>query len=200
VRRTGLWAACVVLILLVGAGVLTVGAGYANDEPTVAKCSEATLHGMYLVAQNGEFAGSQEPFAAAGYEVYDGNGKVKGVFSFNFNGDVAAKFPNNFRDDGTYTVKADCTGATIYKSGGVRYTTDLFIDPDGRMFTWVQTNPPERVTAGFELQGGPSESETEPLSLDGANMQGATGVTSQGLEQRVDSLDGAIMPDGLEHP
>ena len=153
-RRTGLWAACVVLILLVGAGVLTVGAGYANDEPTVAKCSEATLHGMYLVAQNGEFAGSQEPFAAAGYEVYDGNGKVKGVFSFNFNDDVAAKFPNNFRDDGTYTVKADCTGATIYKSGGVRFTTDLFIDPHGRMFTWVQTNPPERVTAGFELQGG----------------------------------------------
>ena len=47
---------------------------------------------------------------------------------------------------------------------------------------------------------GPSESETEPLSLDGANMLGATGVTSQGLEQRVDSLDGAIMPDGLEHP
>ena len=47
---------------------------------------------------------------------------------------------------------------------------------------------------------GPSESETEPLSLDGANMLGATGVTSQGLEQRGDSLDGAIMPDGLQHP
>jgi hypothetical protein len=89
----------------------------------------------------------------AGYEVYDGHGKVNGVFSINFNGDVAAKFADNFRDDGTYTVKADCTGATIYKSGGVRYTTDLFIAPDGRMFTWVQTNPPERVTAGFELQG-----------------------------------------------
>jgi hypothetical protein len=157
-NRRGLWAACVVLVLLVGVGVLAVGAGYAGnkdaeDEDTVAKCSEATLHGQYLVAQNGEFAGSQGPFAVAGYEVYDGKGKVNGVFSFNFNGEVAAKFPHNFRDDGTYTVKADCTGATTYISEGVRYTTDLFIAPDGSMFTFVQTNPPERVTSGFELQG-----------------------------------------------
>jgi hypothetical protein len=100
--------------------------------------------------------------------VYDGKGKVNGVFSFNFNGEVAAKFPRNFRDDGTYTVKADCTGATTYISEGVRYTTDLFIAPDGSMFTFVQTNPPERVTSGIELQGGrPSESKTEPLSPGG---------------------------------
>jgi len=134
-------------------GVLVVGTGFAKDENDEEKCSEATLHGMYLVAQNGEFAGSQGPFAVAGYEVYDGKGKVNGVFSFNFNGEVAAKFPHNFRDDGTYTVKADCTGATTYISEGVRYTTDLFIAPDGSMFTFVQTNPPERVTAGIELQG-----------------------------------------------
>ena len=152
-RRRGLWAACVVLLL--GVGVLVVGTGFAKDENDEEKCSESTLHGMYLVAQNGEFAGSQGPFAVAGYEVYDGKGKVNGVFSFNFNGEVAAnaKFPHNFRDDGTYTVEADCTGATTYISEGVRYTTDLFIAPDGSMFTFVQTNPPERVTSGIELQG-----------------------------------------------
>jgi hypothetical protein len=44
-NRRGLWAAGVVLILLlVGAGALTtVGAGYAKDEDTTrAKCSEDT--------------------------------------------------------------------------------------------------------------------------------------------------------------
>jgi len=154
-------AALLVVLGLVGVvGVLALGTGFANNEDAAgAKCSEATLHGMYLVAQNGfvvketKKGPTRGPFAVAGYEVYDGNGKVNGVFSFNFNGHVVAKFPDNFRDDGTYTVKADCTGATIYKSGGVRYTTDLFIAPDGSMFTWVQTNPPERVTSGFELQG-----------------------------------------------
>jgi hypothetical protein len=44
-KRRGLLAACVVLILLVGAGVLTVGAGYAKDEDAGEKCSEATMKG-----------------------------------------------------------------------------------------------------------------------------------------------------------
>jgi hypothetical protein len=151
-------AALLVVLGLVGVvGVLAVGTGFANNEDAAgAKCSEATLHGMYLVAQNGVVVKETKkgpprgPFAVAGYEVYDGNGNVEGIFSFNFNGNVdrMIRVPN-----GTYTVKANCTGATIYKSRGVRFTTDLFIAPDGSMFTWVQTNPPERVTAGFELRG-----------------------------------------------
>ena len=49
-RRRGLWAACVVL--LAGMGVLAAG-GFAKDDNTVAKCSEATLHGTYLYADHG---------------------------------------------------------------------------------------------------------------------------------------------------
>jgi hypothetical protein len=59
-NRKGLWAGGVALILLlvVGAAALlttVVGAGYAKDEDATsrAKCSEATLKGMYLFAQNG---------------------------------------------------------------------------------------------------------------------------------------------------
>jgi hypothetical protein len=123
-----------------------------------AKCSEATLHGRYLVDQNGvvvkvkkpQFPGPRGPFAVAGYEVYDGNGNVEGIFSFNFNGNV---YRNIRVPNGTYTVKANCTGTSTYITDGVRYQTDLFIAPDSSMFTWVQTNPPERVTSGFELQG-----------------------------------------------
>jgi hypothetical protein len=150
-NRRGLWAAGVVLILLVvvGAGVLTVSAGYAKGENTAkAKCSEATLDGTYLFAQNGvEIKGNdQRPFAVAGYEFFDGNGKVKTVFSLNENG----KITRNETLSGTYTVNADCTGTATY-ADGTHY--DQFIAPDGSQLTFVQTKPSEFVTAGFEPRG-----------------------------------------------
>ena len=151
-NRKGLWAACVVLILLVvGAGALTtVGAGYAKDEDTArTKCSKATLDGMYLFAFNGvEIQGNDEqvPFAIAGYGVFDGNGKEKGVASSNFNGEVT----RNESVSATYTVKADCTGTLTYRDGS---QIDVFIAPDGSMFTFVQTKPSKLVGSGFEPRG-----------------------------------------------
>jgi hypothetical protein len=94
-------------------GVLAVGAGYAKDENADrAKCSEATLDGTYLFAQNGvDIKGNdQRPFAIAGYDVFDGNGKVRGVSSGNFGGEVFRKDPFT----GTYTVKANCTGTVTF--------------------------------------------------------------------------------------
>jgi hypothetical protein len=150
-NRTGLWAAGVVLILLVvGAGALTtVGVGYAKDEHTSrAKCSKATLHGTYLFAFNGvEIKGNEQvPFAFAGYAVFDGNGKEKGVASSNFNG----KITRNESVSATYTVKTDCTGTVTYRDGS---QIDVFIAPDGRMFTFVQTKPSKLVGSGFEPRG-----------------------------------------------
>jgi hypothetical protein len=146
-RRRGLWAACVALLM--GVGVLAVGAGYAKDENGGVKCSEATLHGIYLVAQNGVVieGKNQGPFAAAGYEVFDGNGEVKAVVSANFNGVVISKE----RSSGTYTVEENCTGTTTYPDLGVQ--NDLFIAPDGSKLTFVQTDPTRFVTAGFEPRG-----------------------------------------------
>jgi hypothetical protein len=140
-----------ILLLVVGAGALTtVGAGYAKDEDTArAKCSEATLHGTYLFAFNGvEIKGNNEhvPFAFAGYAVFDGNGKEKGVDSSNFNGKVTRKEP----DSATYSVKADCTGTVTYRDGS---QIDLFIAPDGSMLTFVQSKPSELVGSGFEPRG-----------------------------------------------
>ena len=149
-NRRGLWAAGVVLILLVvGAGVLTVGTGYAQNEKAAgAKCSDATLDGTYLLAYDGvEIKGNdQRPFALAGYDVYDGNGKVKTVFSSNFNGEVS----RNETLSGTYSVKADCTGTLTFADGS---QIDLFIAPDGSMFTFVQTKPSELVGSGFQQRG-----------------------------------------------
>jgi hypothetical protein len=149
-KRRGLWAGGVALILLVvgAAALTTVGAGYAKDEVVSrAKCSEATLKGTYLFAQNGvEIKGTeQRPFAIAGYDVFDGNGKVKGLASANFNGKITRNEPL----PGTYTVKANCTG-TLTFTNGTRY--DMFIAPDRSKFAFVRTNP-EIVSAGFELRG-----------------------------------------------
>jgi hypothetical protein len=152
-NRKGLWAGGLALILLVvvGAAALptTVGAGYAKDEDTSrAKCSKATLKGTYLFAQNGvEIKGNeQRPFALAGYDVFDGNGEVKGVDSGNFNGEV-------FRKDhftGTYTVKANCTGTVTFRDGDAIHG-DIFIAPDGTKFAFVRTDP-EFVGASIDEQ------------------------------------------------
>ena len=151
-NRRGLWVGGVALILVVvGAAALltTVGAGYAKDEDASsrAKCSEATLKGRYLFAQNGvEIKGDdQRPFAIAGYDVFDGNGEVKGLASGNFN----EKITRNEPLPGTYTVKANCTGTFTF-TNGTRY--DMFIAPDGSKFTFVRANP-EIVSSGFELRG-----------------------------------------------
>jgi hypothetical protein len=142
-------AALLVVVGVVGLlGVLAVGRGLANDEnASRAKCSDATLHGTYLFAQNGiEIKGKdQVPFAIAGYDVFDGNGKVKGRASGNFNGETF----RNSSVSGTYSVKANCTGTFTFRDG-TRY--DLFLAPDGSKFAFVRTNP-EFVSAGFELRG-----------------------------------------------
>ena len=152
-NRKGLWAGGLALILLVvGAAALltTVGAGYAKDEDTSrAKCSEATLHGTYPFAFDGvEIKGNNEqaPFAIAGYAVFDGNGKEKSVVSTNFNGEVSRKEPIS----GTYTVKGDCTGTLTFADGS---QIDVFIAPDGSMFTFLQTKPSELVGSGFQPRG-----------------------------------------------
>ena len=148
-KRRSLWAAGVVLLVVGLAGVLAIGPGYAEDEnASRAKCSEATLHGTYLFADEGFVIRDNEkvPFASSGYEVYDGNGHTKGVSTTNVNGKVTSK--ETF--SGTYTVKADCTGSSTY-TDGTRY--DDYIAPDGSMLTFVQTKPSKWVTAAFEEQG-----------------------------------------------
>ena len=148
-KRRSLWAAGVVLLVVGLAGVLAIGTGYAEDENASApKCSEATLHGTYLFADDGFVIKDNEkvPFASSGYEVYDGNGHVKGVSTTNVNGKITSKEPFS----GTYTVKADCTGSSTY-TDGTRY--DDYIAPDGSMLTYVQTKPSNLVSAGLEQRG-----------------------------------------------
>jgi hypothetical protein len=147
-KRRGLWAACVVLLLVGGVGVMAIGTGYAEDEAARARCSKATLDGKYVFAQDGVIITEDEqvPFAVAGYQVYNGKGQVQGVASGNFGGEVV----RNERFTGTYTVTADCIATVTYEDGS---EFDQFVAPNGSMFTFVQTEPSEVVTSGFELRG-----------------------------------------------
>jgi pullulanase/glycogen debranching enzyme len=123
-------------------------AGAAAGAADRTTCNEGTLHGTYAgandgVVTEGDYKG---PFAAAEFQWFDGNGKIEGVYSVNYNS------RNSFRRDkfsGTYRVRADCTG-TVTLTDGTEY--DLYIDPDGSMFAWVQTDPPSMWCRG--LNGG----------------------------------------------
>ena len=148
-------AALLVVLGVVGlVGVLAGGAGYAEDNgdengdenASRAKCSKATLEGTYLLAVDGvDITGDKQvPVAAAGYDIFDGNGNIDSVISVNTNGDVVRKL----QESGTYTVKADCTGTSIY--GESKF--DLFIAPDGSMYTFVQVKSSQAMTSGFELR------------------------------------------------
>jgi hypothetical protein len=138
-------AILVVLGVVALVGVLAVGRGFADDENGAgAKCSKATLHGTYLFAYDGVFGKDQKPFAIAGYDVLDGNGKIDTVSSHNINGQVFRKAHTS----GTYTVKADCTGTATFAGGDVKF--DLFIAPDGSKFTFVSIKPKSEVSSAFE--------------------------------------------------
>ena len=148
-NRRGLWAAGVLLLVVGVVGVLAIGTGHAKDETEAAKCSEATLDGTYLFAADGVAiqGNDQLPFAYAGYEVFDGQGKVNQVYTLNING---KKVIRNQTISGTYSVKADCTGTTTYADGT---REDHFTAPDGSEFTFVGTHPKNLVTASFEPRG-----------------------------------------------
>ena len=137
------------LLGVLGVG-LAIGRGFAQNDENAAvakaavakKCSKATLHGTYLIAQNGvivkqtQGGAPQGPFASAGYEVYDGNGHIKSVASFNFNGHAFS----NAHESGTYTVNSDCTGSEVDMGGGTTQHYDEFLRPDGDQFAFVQTD------------------------------------------------------------
>src|SRR3954447_6951803 len=128
-------------LALAGAGNAFAAEGSAAPDAAAARCSEATLHGTYLFANDGlALRGNDRiPFANAGMDVYDGNGHVREVFTLSVNGKISRSSVT-----GTYTVKSDCTGTARY-SDGTRY--DQFVAPDGSQVVFVQTNPGTVVAA-----------------------------------------------------
>ena len=123
-------------LALTGAGNAFAAENNVAPDAAAARCSEATLHGTYLFANDGVALRGNDrvQFANAGMDVYDGNGHIREVYTLSVDGKVT-RFS---RVTGTYTVKSDCTGTARY-SDGTRY--DQFVAPDGSQVVFVQTNP-----------------------------------------------------------
>jgi hypothetical protein len=138
-KRTGLAVAGVIILigisLLVGVQEFAQGAALETTQ----SCSKATLSGMYL------FAAADNGVAIAGYDEFDGNGKVNAVAARGGQGENTA----NETVTGTYTVNTDCTGTMSFAD---ETHFNLFIAPDGSMFSFVQTDSGASV-AGVALQG-----------------------------------------------
>ena len=133
-NRTGTFTLLLALALA-GAGNAFAAEDSTAPDAAAARCSEATLHGTYLFANDGLIVSGNDrgPFANAGMDVYDGNGHIRSIYTISING----KISRFIRVTGTYTVKSDCTGTARY-SDGTRY--DQFVAPDGSQIVFVQTN------------------------------------------------------------
>ena len=110
-------------------------------------CTLDTLKGTYIFAPQGFQVqdGQQLPIALAGTETFDGKGHVEGQYTQSINGEISRV---TYR--GTYTITPDCVGTeTVTDSTGATSHYDQFVSPDGKEFTFVQTDPGS-VIAGSE--------------------------------------------------
>lgn len=115
-------------------------------------CSLATLKGRYLFADAGTLlppaAGVTAPTLAAdaGFEVFNGDGTGTDTVTFRVNGVI--RF-HNIAVPTTYTINPNCTGTiTVQLPGGGGPTFDIFVAPDGEMFSSIATDPgnyPSRI-------------------------------------------------------
>jgi hypothetical protein len=150
-RTTALRVACLGLIVA-GSGLIVASAKATGSpqEPNNG-CSLATLDGFYVFSAVGFDVTADEKLAVAGYEVYDGNGKVHGRFTISQGGAIA----RDLLLTGSYTVKPDCSSTLTIKAQGsnVEQHFDQFIMPSGKEFRWIETDP------GIVLAGDERKSE-----------------------------------------
>ena len=119
----------------------------------MAQCTNATITGRYVFIENGFETKRKDhvPLSYAGYQLNrvkpNGDGEFEGVTSYSENGKIGTMEALS----GTYKVNTNCTGTLTY-TDGTEY--DMFIAPDGSMFTFVQTNPKRFAATGTATRVG----------------------------------------------
>ena len=132
--------------MLLAIGLLISGAGRPEQASSDKPCSLQTLKGTYLYHCAGVSGQDQAHFAFAGYDHYNGDGTVTGVFSFSDKDNIL----HHVSYSGTYTVNPDCTGTyTTVDENGISGNLDLFFGRDGEEVTFIFTDPGV-VDAGVE--------------------------------------------------
>lgn len=138
-----------VTIGLLAVGITAVGAGVTLSDAREG-CGPRTLKGSYVYALSGfktagETAAQRTPFAQAGREAFGGDGTMSGAGTASFNGKTA-----RVTYKGTYTLNADCSGTVSFTDSQEQVSNyDIFVDPEGESFTYVQTDA-AIVSAGWE--------------------------------------------------
>ena len=110
-------------------------------------CTLETLKGTYLFAPQGFQVQDDQslPIALAGTETYDGEGHVEGQYTQSINGEIS-----QVTYSGTYTITPECVSTlTITDSTGATSHFDQYVSPDGKEFTFIQTDPGS-IIAGSE--------------------------------------------------
>ena len=138
-KRAGLWAINIGLVICVGVG--TVGSGYADEREHATTCTLATLKGRYLFVINGTVfppasgVTMQSLFTRAGYRIFNGDGTGTSIATTSINGKIQDP---DIHSDLSYTVNADCTG--IVKVLRVGATVEIFLAPNGEDMTVIATD------------------------------------------------------------
>ena len=108
--------------VLASVGLLTAAQGYAGDNDGATQCSLKTLKGRYLFAAPATlfppaFGVTETSVGnAAGFHIFDGNGKGQDYVTFTLIGvDQHVPSPNQL----TYTLNSDCTGTYTVLPEGV---------------------------------------------------------------------------------
>jgi hypothetical protein len=158
-KRAGLWA--IGIGALVSVGPLAVGQGYAGEDE--AKCTLATLKGLYLFASTGTVfppafgmpEGTPPSVSnAAGYHILNGDGTGEDRLTFLINGVVFVQPTSAGKV--SYPVNSDCTGT--YSS----VTTppappgpvfNLVVSPDGGELFLISSG--SGTSNGFAVEEGP---------------------------------------------
>jgi hypothetical protein len=99
-------------------------------------CSNGTMQGTYVMSASGSIVGVG-PVGLIGLVTYDGQGNGLGTTTISVNGITSVLPPTA----GTFTVSQDCTGTKTFGSGASATHFSFVITPDGKIITWLVTNP-----------------------------------------------------------
>jgi hypothetical protein len=122
--------------LFITVGLLLVELGYAEEKEHEPTCTLNTLKGTYQFAATGYNITSTGPEPLAIVEVLDVNGdgtlNVPAV-TLSLKGTILRAADVG----GSYTVNEDCTGTITFVTD---IQLDIFIAPNGKEFSLIQTN------------------------------------------------------------
>jgi len=141
------------------AGLLAIGmlvvqspqAAKAQDPNT--GCTMASITGNFGFSVTGwnNIGGTNVPVALVGKLIYSGTGTLSGTITNVQNGVVS--LPSGL--SGTYTINADCTGASLITPEGNSTTAhfNMIVSGQGSMIYFIQTDNGNTVTGTANRQG-----------------------------------------------